>query len=74
MFYETYNFLQADNALRASKSPVKKALMLRPPTSQTLSDMAALQKEKAQLSQQMKQECSPIMLCYSSLTFRVAPM
>lgn len=47
--------LQAQHGLKASRSPVKKVLMLRPPTSQTLSDLAALQNEKAHLSQQMKQ-------------------
>ncbi|KAL3153195.1 hypothetical protein ABBQ38_011946 [Trebouxia sp. C0009 RCD-2024] len=43
-------------AVKAPKSPVKRALMLRPPTSQTISDIALLQREKAQLSQQMNQE------------------
>lgn len=42
-------------AIKAPKSPVKRALMLRAPTSQTISDIALLQREKAQLSQQMNQ-------------------
>ncbi|KAL0021823.1 hypothetical protein WJX77_004862 [Trebouxia sp. C0004] len=43
------------NTLKASKSPVKKALMLRAPSSQTISDIALLQREKTQLCQQMNQ-------------------
>ena len=47
--------LTVQAAIKAPKSPVKRALMLRPPTSQTISDIALLQREKAQLSQQMNQ-------------------
>ncbi len=50
----------AQNTLKASKSPVKKALMLRAPSSQAISDIALLQREKTQLCQQMNQvKCAP---------------
>ena len=47
--------LYAQGTVKASKSPVKRALMLRAPSSQAISEIASLQREKTQLCEQMNQ-------------------
>lgn len=47
--------LFAQGTVKASKSPVKRALMLRAPSSQAISEIASLQREKTQLCEQMNQ-------------------